>query len=85
MQCPRCGTPYIENEAATTEKIEIKHQKQKTAIVSGNKNKKIYYDKQGNEINDETLLDDIARGATVISYKEEKSGSGIVRPSKNFL
>jgi hypothetical protein len=42
--------------------------------VCSNEIKRKYYDKQGNEINDETLLDDIARGATVISYREEKSG-----------
>ena len=35
---------------------------------------KMYYDKQDNEINDETLLQDIAHGANVISYHEEKSG-----------
>ena len=28
----------------------------------------------GNEINDETLLQDIAHGANVISYREEKLG-----------
>lgn len=33
-----------------------------------------YYDKQGNETNDEQLLKDIARGAHVISYTEVKSG-----------
>ena len=27
-----------------------------------------------NEINDETLMQDIARGATVIKYHEEKQG-----------
>lgn len=38
------------------------------------KKKKKYYDKQGNEINDETLLKDIARGVKVIRYHEQKSG-----------
>jgi hypothetical protein len=33
-----------------------------------------YYDKQGNEINDEHLLKDIANGANVILYNENKSG-----------
>jgi hypothetical protein len=33
-----------------------------------------YCDKQGNEINDEQLLKDIASGANVISYHEEKQG-----------
>ena len=32
--------------------------------------KKKYHDKQGNEINDEQLLKDMAIGKTVISYKE---------------
>ncbi len=33
-----------------------------------------YYDKQGNEINDEQLLKDIANGMNVISYNEDKQG-----------
>jgi hypothetical protein len=38
------------------------------------KQKKKYYDQKGNEINDETLLLDIAIGDTIIFYREEKSG-----------
>jgi len=38
------------------------------------KSKKKYYDKQGNLINDEQLLKDIANGMNVISYNEQKSG-----------
>jgi hypothetical protein len=36
-------------------------------IITGNKKQKKYYDKQGNEINDPTLIQDIQRGATVYS------------------
>jgi len=72
LWCPKCGTPYPENEALKDEKMKGKFSKQ-TKIISAKKKKK-YYDKQGNEINDETLLKDIARGATVYSYHEEKSG-----------
>jgi hypothetical protein len=53
--------------------IELKHQKKKTVIISPKKKKK-YYDRFGNEINDPTLLQDIAQGANVISYREVKSG-----------
>jgi hypothetical protein len=34
--------------------------------------KKKYYDKQGHEINDPDLIAEVQRGATVISYHEEK-------------
>ena len=37
-------------------------------------NKKKYYDKFGNEINDEQSQKDIARGINVIIYQEYKSG-----------
>ena len=70
--------PYSERDTAAVERFipESGPQSSKTRIVTG-KMKKKYYDKQGNEINDETLIADIQRGATVISYKEEKSGEEI--------
>ena len=40
-------------------------------VITAKKKKKCY-DKQGNLITDETLLQDIASGKTVISYSEEK-------------
>lgn len=44
----------------------------KTRIFLANKKK--YYDKFGNEINDEQSQKDIARGINVIIYQEYKSG-----------
>jgi uncharacterized Zn finger protein (UPF0148 family) len=74
LYCPICGTsPYQEKDTLTDEAMKAKHTKQQTKIVQAKKKKK-YYDKQGNKINDETLLKDIARGANVISYNEVKSG-----------
>jgi DNA-directed RNA polymerase subunit M/transcription elongation factor TFIIS len=74
--CVKCGYEYsyLENEAPAEEHFEPEHNKSnQTKIISAKKNKK-YYDKQGNEITDETLIQDIQRGANVISYKEEKHG-----------
>jgi len=53
--------------------MKAKHTKQQTKIITPKKKKK-HYDDLGNEINDEVLLQDIARGAHVIRYNEEKSG-----------
>lgn len=71
--CTKCGYRYLKEEVPTTEKIELKHQKKKSGIISRKKKKK-YYSKNGVEINDETLLKDIANGADVIFYNEKKSG-----------
>jgi len=68
-----CGTTYLENDTSTEERIKPKHTNQQTKIITPKKKKK-YYDKQGNEINDEQLLKDIARGVKVIRYHEQKSG-----------
>lgn len=73
LQCPSCGSTYLENEAPNEEGIQVKHTKQQTKIIQPKKKKK-YYDEKGNEINDEQLLKDIANGARVIKYNEEKSG-----------
>jgi uncharacterized Zn finger protein (UPF0148 family) len=70
LWCPKCGTTYLEKDTSTEERIKPKHTKQQTKIIQAKKSKK-YYDKQGNEINDETLLKDIANGKTVISYSED--------------
>lgn len=72
LMCPRCGSPYTENEAPTEEGIKGKFSgKQETRIISAkNKNKK-YYDQSGNIINDPDLIAEIQKGANVISYHEE--------------
>jgi len=74
LYCPMCGTRYLEKETSPEEKIKPKHKGQQTRIVQAKKKKK-YYDKLGNEINDEQLLKDVSNGATVISYQEQKSGT----------
>ena len=71
LQCPECGTPYLEKDAETEEQIKGKHRKQQSRIVQPKKKKK-YYDKQGNEITDPDLIQDIKQGKTVVYYKEEK-------------
>jgi len=74
LMCPTCGTSYKEHEAAAEEQMKGKFAgKQETKIISAKKKRK-YYDKQGNEINDEQLLKDIANGKVVLYYNEQKSG-----------
>ena len=74
LRCCQCGTvTYKPDEALTEETMSAKHTKQQTRIITP-KTRKKHYDKQGNEINDEQLLKDIANGKVVISYREEKSG-----------
>jgi hypothetical protein len=43
-------------------------------IIQAKKQKR-YYDNFGSLINDETLIQDIKQGKTVIRYEETKSGS----------
>jgi hypothetical protein len=75
LWCPECGMRYSEKDTGTDEamKGKFKGPNQKSQIISAKKKKK-YYDKQGNIINDPDLIADIERGATVISYHEEKHG-----------
>ena len=69
--------PYAEKDTAKDERfIPESGPQSKTRIITG-KMKKKYYDQSGNVITDEDLIADIQRGATVISYKEEKSGEEI--------
>jgi hypothetical protein len=66
--CPLCGTTYLPKDTATDENFDPKFDsKTQTKIFQVRKQKK-YYDKQGNLINDETLLKDLANGKVVISY-----------------
>ena len=74
LRCVHCGcVAYKENEGLTEEAIKGKYSKQQTKIIQAKKTKK-HYDEKGTEINDEQLLKDIAQGAHVISYNEQKSG-----------
>jgi hypothetical protein len=68
--------PYTEKDTAAEERfnLEFGPKSTKTQIIGPKNKQKKYYDRQGNEINDETLIQDIQRGATVISYREEKLG-----------
>jgi hypothetical protein len=72
--CPLCGTSYQPNDTISEERFEAGHGPiSQTKIVTPKKKKK-YYDEKGNKINDQQLLKDIANGARVISYHEQKSG-----------
>ena len=73
LWCPECGMRYSEKDTASEESMTGRHKKQQTRIISQRKKKK-YYDKKGNLITDPDLIQDIDRGATVYSYREEKSG-----------
>jgi len=86
LRCPRCGcTPILEKDTVPDEGIKPKHNKQTTQIISVKGRKKKYYDKQGNEITDETLLADIARGVTVISYREDKVEGDVKKPKRHVV
>ncbi len=74
LWCPLCGTSYLPKDSISEENFEpTSSPKSHTKIITP-KSKKKYYDEKGNEINDEQLLKDIANGAHVISYNEQKSG-----------
>src|ERR671918_2999208 len=75
LQCPQCGTIYSEKDTIAEERFIPKSnpRTKPQIILAKNKNKK-HYDKAGNEINDETLLQDIANGSHVIYYNEVKLG-----------
>jgi hypothetical protein len=80
LWCCRCGTSNLPKDTATEEKFEpTASPKSQTKIISA-KSKKKYYDKQGNLINDEQLLKDIANGKVVISYNEYKTEGDPKKP-----
>jgi hypothetical protein len=74
LWCPQCGTPYVPKDTISDENFRPSASPKKQTKIITTKRRKKYYDKQGNEINDEQLLKDIANGRTVISYTEVKSG-----------
>jgi len=74
LQCPECGTCFLEKDTGIEEEVKGTHKKQQTKIVQGRNRKKKYFDEQGNEITDPLLIQDILQGKTVQYYHEEKSG-----------
>jgi DNA-directed RNA polymerase subunit M/transcription elongation factor TFIIS len=76
LQCPQCGSSFAEhtNEAPTEDTLDLKYKKTKPQIITAKRRKKKHYDQQGNVINDETLIQDIKQGKTVIYYNEQKTG-----------
>lgn len=69
--CPECGNSFLPNETTPEGTYQSKFGPQQSKIITAKKKKK-YYDKQGNEINDPDLIQEIEQGANVISYKEYK-------------
>jgi hypothetical protein len=69
--CFCCGYSVPIEDAPNEEGISVKHGQQPIKIVSA-KTKRKYYDSRGNEINDPDLIDEVQRGANVISNHEEK-------------
>ncbi len=72
LYCAQCGTSYSVKETGTDEKIKSRFGPNSTTRIISPKPKKKYYDQNGNEITDETLLQDIARGAKVLYYREDE-------------
>jgi hypothetical protein len=73
LWCPQCGTSYSDKEAGTDEKIKSRFGPNNQTRIIRPKVKKKYYDSQGTEINDPDLIQEIQRGAHVISYQEFKT------------
>jgi len=73
--CPECGSEFKIEDTVAEEKISSMFGpgSSKPTIIQGKK-KKRYFDDSGNEINDQTLINDIQRAVHVIRYHEEKSG-----------
>jgi hypothetical protein len=74
LQCGNCGQRYPIKDTVLEQNFQTEITPTNTKLITKKKKPKVYRDSLGNEINDETLLQDIARGATVISYYEQKSG-----------
>ena len=73
LWCPQCGMPYKEEDTAKEERfVPESGPSNRPQIISAKNKSKKYYDKQGNEINDPDLIEEIKRGMNVISYHEEK-------------
>jgi len=70
LQCPLCGSSFLEHEASTEEGMQGKFKQQQTMIISVKKNKR-YIAEDGNEITDPDLIADMKRGTIVVSYHEE--------------
>ena len=82
LYCPLCGTPYRPNDTTSEEIFQpTADPKNQTKIFTA-KSKKKYYDKQGNEINDEQVLKDMANGKTIISYHEYKTEGDSTKPKR---
>ena len=76
LQCQQCGQQYPVQETVIEQNIQsnISPSNSQTKIIQAKKKKK-FFDQEDNEINDKTLLNDMARGnVRVIKYHEEKSG-----------
>ena len=84
--CPQYGTSYLPKDTATEENFEpTASPKSQTKIIQAKKKQKKQVDSQGNEINDEQLLKDIARGVKVISYREDKVEGDPKNPKRHVV
>lgn len=85
LMCPQCGTTYQPKDTISEERFDPSATpKTQTKIITPKKSKK-YYDKNGNEINDEQLLKDIANGVHVISYHEYKVQGDPKKPKRHVV
>jgi uncharacterized Zn finger protein (UPF0148 family) len=84
--CPICGTSYLPKYTTTEENFDpTASPNQQTKIISAKKKNKKFYDKQGNLINDEQLLKDIANGKVAISYNECKVEGDPKKPKRHVI
>ena len=86
LMCPKCGTTYLPKDTISEENFKPSASPKTQTRIMTPKKKKKYYDKQGNEINDETLLKDLARGTIkIISYNEYKTEGDPKKPKRHVV
>jgi uncharacterized Zn finger protein (UPF0148 family) len=85
LMCPQCGTTYLPKDTISEENFEPSASPKTQTRIMTPKKKKKHYDKQGNLVNDEQLLKDIASGKTVISYHEYKVEGNSKEPKHHVV
>lgn|SRR5918995_2228712 len=76
LQCPQCGFQYKEKELPPEEGMKGKFPKQADPkIITAKTKKKKYYDKRGNEINqnDPDIMQNVMKGDSILYYHEKRS------------
>jgi hypothetical protein len=82
LMCPLCGTSYLPKDTISEERFDASASPKSQTKIFTAKSKKKYYDKRGNEINDEQVLKDMANGMNIISYHEYKTEGDPTKPKR---